>query len=97
MNYFYILELSSCIDYQLRCYPSGLYELDFDGLDGPLPTVEAYCDMSTVPPTTIVYPTNSCHNKVKDSQSMSYNMSVEYGISHQVKPLSKITKTFVYY
>ena len=32
--------------------------------------------MSTVPPTTIVYPTNSCHNKVKDSPSMSYNMSI---------------------
>lgn len=51
-----------------------------------MPSVEAYCDMSTVPPTTIVHPASACTHKVQGfAESKSYSMEVEYGFSDEVR------------
>ena len=95
--YICVSELSSCIDYQLRCYPSGMYELDFDGYSGSLPPVLAYCDMSTTPPTTIVHTTNSCDNKVQGHrESKNYTMKVDYVLPDEVYLSDGLNSVFYY-
>lgn len=79
-------DLSTCVDYQLRCYPSGEYDLDFDGLKGPLPTVRGYCDMSTTPPTTIVHVDQEAEYKVQGYYHIrTYEREINYQLPYEVR------------
>lgn len=68
----------------MKCFPTGVYELDFDG-DGPLPTVNATCDMSTSPPQTIVHTTEPCNYKVQGHEDpKNYSLEINYELDYEV-------------